>query len=231
MSCIIVLGMHRSGTSCLTGIMQRFGVELGEVFTANPHNKRGNRENAQIMTLNDHVLAVNGGSWDNPVTVTNWSEQHRKERDAIITKLSSEALHYWGFKDPRTLLTLPFWIEALQPQFIGTVRHPIRVARSLNKRGNMPIEKGLKLWLDYNRQLLKLVRKHQFPIVNFDLSAEAYLSDVVTKLTKLGMDAEKSKLATEFFDQNLRTQLSSEIDSELLPKEVSDLYVDIIDFT
>lgn len=231
MSCIIVLGMHRSGTSCLTGIMQRFGVELGDVFTSNPHNKKGNRENAEIMLLNDQVLAENGGSWNNPVTVTNWNEQHREERDAIIKKISSVTARHWGFKDPRTLLTLPFWLEAVQPQFIGTVRHPIRVARSLNKRGGISIEQGLSLWLEYNKRLLQLVREHQFPVMNFDLPAKTYLADVVTKLTELGLDEDKSEQATEFFDQNLRTQLSDSVDSEPLPGDVSNLYKEIIDLT
>lgn len=224
MSCIIILGMHRSGTSCLTGIMQRAGVELGEVFTANPHNKKGNRESAQIMALNDQVLAFNGGSWDEPVMVTKWNNQQRGERDAIISNLTSAAADYWGFKDPRTLLTLPFWYEAIKPQFIGTVRHPVSVARSLNKRGHMPIEKGLSLWLYYNQQLLSLVKEHQVPIVNFDLPAEDYLSDAVTKLTSLGLDAKKTKSATVFFDRSLRTQLIENIDDERLPKEVSNLY-------
>ena len=43
---ILMLGMHRSGTSCLTGIMQALGVHLGEVFTESTWNKKGNRENA-----------------------------------------------------------------------------------------------------------------------------------------------------------------------------------------
>jgi len=228
MSCIIILGMHRSGTSCLTGIMQRAGVELGEVFTANPHNKKGNRESAQIMALNDQVLAFNGGSWDEPVMVTKWNNQQRGERDAIISNLTSAAADYWGFKDPRTLLTLPFWHETIRPQFIGTVRNPVRVARSLSKRGNIPLEKGLSLWLYYNQQLLKLAQEHQFSIVNFDLPVEEYLSDVITKLTKLGLDAEKSKSATEFFDHSLRTQLMDTIDDQPLPEDVANLYQELI---
>lgn len=228
MSCIVVLGMHRSGTSCLTGIMQRFGVELGEVFTANPHNKKGNRESAQIMSLNDNILAFNGGSWDEPVIVAKWNQQQREERDAIIAELSYAAFDHWGFKDPRTLLTLPFWSEAIEPQYIGTVRHPVSVARSLKKRGDMPIEKGFSLWLYYNQQLLRLAQEHDFPIVNFDLPTETYLSDASRKLASLGLDEEKSKSATEFFDKNLRTQLLENTDDEPLPEEVSNLYRELI---
>ena len=95
MTCIIVLGMHRSGTSCLTGILQGCGVELGEVFTCNPHNQRGNRENARIMILNDAILAHNGGAWNDPVDVQNWTAEHIIERDEIINELASGGAKHW----------------------------------------------------------------------------------------------------------------------------------------
>mgnify|MGYP004104874427 FL=1 len=65
--------MHRSGTSCLTGTIEQCGVALGEVFTENPYNKKGNRESAQIQALNNDVLETNGGAWDRPVAVTQWT--------------------------------------------------------------------------------------------------------------------------------------------------------------
>jgi len=43
---VAILGMHRSGTSCLAGSLQELGLYLGEVYDQNPHNPRGNRENA-----------------------------------------------------------------------------------------------------------------------------------------------------------------------------------------
>ena len=73
--CLVVLGMHRSGTSCLTGTIEQCGVALGEVFTENPYNKKGNRESAQIQALNNDVLETNGGAWDRPVAVTKWTDQ------------------------------------------------------------------------------------------------------------------------------------------------------------
>jgi len=63
---IAVLGMHRSGTSCLTGLLEDAGVPLGDVQKENPHNPLGNQENLRIMHLHDAVLAANGGSWDAP---------------------------------------------------------------------------------------------------------------------------------------------------------------------
>jgi hypothetical protein len=184
--------------------MQRFGVKLGVVFTASPYNKRGNRENARIMALNEEVLAINGGGWDNPVSVTKWSEMQRNERDAIISELTVSESAYWGFKDPRTLLTLPFWLEAIEPEYIGTFRHPIRVAQSLNSRSGIPLEQGLSLWFDYNQRLLKLVREFHFPVVNFDLNFNVYIPDALTKLIKLGLDSEKSEVAADFFLRNCK---------------------------
>ena len=54
--CILILGMHRSGTSCLAGSLQQQGVYLGEVHEWNPHNLKGNRENPHIMALNEGLL-------------------------------------------------------------------------------------------------------------------------------------------------------------------------------
>ena len=64
---IAVLGMHRSGTSCLTGLLEDAGVCLGNVSKQNPYNRKGNQENLQIMYLHDAVLDDNRGSWNNPL--------------------------------------------------------------------------------------------------------------------------------------------------------------------
>jgi hypothetical protein len=45
----------------------------------------------------------------------------------LLTTLRSRGNRFWGFKDPRTLLTLPFWMEAVTPKFFGSFRHPLRL--------------------------------------------------------------------------------------------------------
>ena len=45
---IVILGMHRSGTSCLAGCLEELGLHLGTVITSAPHNKKGNRENPEL---------------------------------------------------------------------------------------------------------------------------------------------------------------------------------------
>ncbi len=133
---ICVLGMHRSGTSCLAGCLQEAGLELGDVVERAPHNPKGNRENLAIRSLNDDVLAYSNGAWDQPPENLRWTRGHRRRRDEIISGYAE--FSPWGFKDPRTVLTLPFCGEVLPHLlFAGTFRHPMAVAGSLAWRDGL----------------------------------------------------------------------------------------------
>ena len=120
---IAVLGMHRSGTSCVTGSLQNYGLFLGEHSTWNRYNTRGNRENQSIVDLNDKVLASSGGDWLEPPTRVVWQEEHLQEARSILAEYKKQPL--FGFKDPRTLLTLAGWQSILgdRLQFVGIFRN------------------------------------------------------------------------------------------------------------
>ena len=221
--CLIVLGMHRSGTSCLTGTLEQCGVELGEVFTRNPFNQKGNRESADIQALNNDVLAYNGGSWDKPVEAAAWTDAHRRLRTTILDKFASVDSLWWGFKDPRVVFTLPFWLEGIeQHEFIGTIRHPHRVAMSLNHRDRMPFETAYDLWLTYNRQLLKWIEQYSFGVVDFDLDDIGYVEQVSARLAALGLQQEGEL----FFDPELRHHTALP-DKLVLPDEVIEVYFEL----
>ena len=223
--CLCILGMHRSGTSCLTGIAQQYGVELGEVFTENPHNRRGNREHAGIQALNNDVLTCNGGNWDRPVEVCHWNGELMDRRDRIIEEISQRAETWWGFKDPRVMLTLPFWQEGIGPmEYIGTFRHPIRVAQSIAKRDRKSVEEGIALWLTYNRLMLQLRQQHNFPVVDFDMAETDYLKDVQQKLERLGLTSEAPP---DFFDSSLRHQTEINEDNGIMTEEVSMVFQEL----
>jgi tetratricopeptide (TPR) repeat protein len=154
---ICILGMHRSGTSCLAGSLQAAGLPGGEVVKYANDNLKGNRENLLIMQLNDQVLAHNDGRWDNPPTTMNYTTQHQQKRDKLIQELNSQ-FPVWMFKDPRTALTFPFWQEGIPNlQLIGTFRYPLKVAMSLYQRQaiSIPLREGIKLWIHYNNLILK----------------------------------------------------------------------------
>jgi glycosyltransferase involved in cell wall biosynthesis len=218
---IIVLGMHRSGTSMLTGSLQQAGLTLGDVVTEAPHNVKGNRENRAVMFMQEDLLKCNGGSWDSPPAVVKWESLHLAVRDLFISRFRAEKL--WGFKDPRTLLTLDGWLEALPTaEFVGIFRHPALVARSLNKRNGLPIERGLALWQAYNVRLLQLHRKRAFPLMEFHDDA----GEVCRHLSRVTRQLELpfQHQAPTFFEDGLRSKMTGSI---VLPAETSGLYEEL----
>ena len=216
---LCVLGMHRSGTSCLTGSLQEAGLHLGDCHTWNPHNLKGNRENQDIVDINDQVLAANDGAWDRPPERVIWNDVHRKQVVDLFQGYAEYPL--FGFKDPRTLLVLDGW-KAIFPemQFIGIFRHPNAVAQSLHNRSGMPLEQGLELWYQYNRRLLRQYREGAFPILCFDNEPNQFQDKLLRILHDLGFDAHQWE--GEFYEQVLRS--AHEDTSETLPWNIRRLY-------
>lgn len=218
---VIILGMHRSGTSMLTGSLQQAGLTLGDVVTEAPHNVKGNRENRAIMLMQEDLLKCNGGSWDRPPGVVEWESLHLAVRDLFISRFRDEKL--WGFKDPRTLLTLDGWLEALpEAEFVGIFRHPSLVARSLNRRNHLPIERGLGLWQVYNERLLQLHRQRAFPLMEFDDDASAVREHLRRVIRQLNLPL--AHQASTFFEEGLRSKMT---ETMALPAETSRLYEEL----
>jgi hypothetical protein len=214
----IILGMHRSGTSCLAGILEKAGVYFGAVSKSNSFNEKGNFENKRIMKLHDDLLECSGGSWDNPPARLTWPEKLTKERGSIVDEYGHSAV--WGFKDPRVLFALEGWLEALpQAELVATFRHPLAVAQSLLRRNGFPAEKSLELWARYNRRLLHYRNRASFPLLSFDLAPEAYLKKAEGLLRSLGLAG--AAASGEFFNPNLRRHVVFE--GELSP-EAADIY-------
>ena len=212
---VCILGMHRSGTSSLAGCLQEAGLELGEVVESAPFNLKGNRENLEVRALNDDVLAYSNGAWDVPPDNLRWTRIHRDRRRKIIA--GYDGIPMWGFKDPRTVLTLPFWRRVISTiQFVGTYRHPMTVARSLASRNHMSIEKSLSLWRQYNERILRLRTEIRFPIVSFDLPPDEYRTAVRLIGAEIGLEFRPD--GPRFFDSQLRNQFPNEDDD--LPGDV-----------
>ncbi|MFK8013586.1 MAG: hypothetical protein AB8B80_16225 [Marinicellaceae bacterium] len=221
---IVILGMHRSGTSCLTGCLQQLGLNLGKVSEYNEYNLKGNREDDKIAILNENIMQTNGGSWRNPISVSKWSEEHIKRRDKILEEYFQLPSPI-GIKDPRMLFTYQFWNETMMDlDFVGSFRHPMSVAQSLYARKNMRIEisQGLKLWCSYNSQLLLLQKQLGFNLVNFDLEANQYLNQVIKAAKKLNLNHEIKLI--EFFDNNLRNQNIADIEIKNCTDEALEIY-------
>jgi hypothetical protein len=211
--------MHRSGTSSLAGCLQEAGLELGDVVERAPHNLKGNRENLAIRGLNDDVLTYSNGAWDRPPERLRWTRAHRRRRHDIIE--SYDGVPLWGFKDPRCVLTLDFWREAIpELRFVATYRHPADVASSLASREGIEVERALDLWHVYNERILFLHRQRSFPIVFFDLPAERYRAAVRRVIADLGLDTCPD--GPSFFEAQLKHH--STAGDAGLPMEVLSVY-------
>lgn len=208
---IFILGMHRSGTSCLAGCLEEAGLYLGEVNRAAPFNKKGNNENKAVMDLNDEVLAANGAQWDTPsVDSVDWSASHEQRLKDLIKSYPEDRV--WGVKDPRMLLTLEGWLRHVNPSFVGTFRHPEEVKRSLQRRaqawgGDMSDEHAYALWRRYNQSMLALHKETRFPVIKFGSEFEHYKASLLQVLDALGLNSAgyqfnflESSLKSEAFD-------------------------------
>ncbi len=157
---IIVLGMHRSGTSALTRVLNLLGIELGSnLLPKHFTNETGFWEHADIVEINEQILQQLDSSWfDTAPLPPNWwtfeSMMPLREHAKSIIRRDFLFSQQWAIKDPRLCRLLPFWIPLLQEfsvklHFIIIVRHPLEVAASLEKRDSLSYNTSLRLWLEY----------------------------------------------------------------------------------
>jgi hypothetical protein len=134
---VIVLGMHRSGTSILSKLVSELGVGMG--FPRNGHF-----EDQRIKALNKRIMAVCHANWDFPVGCRALYENHDFQ-ELVSQKVSQDMKFHlpdiwlrrrsWGWKDPRTLATLPVWTRLFpNARTITVVRSATEVSKSLVKR-------------------------------------------------------------------------------------------------
>lgn len=157
-SAVLVLGMHRSGTSALAGTLSILGCDLPATpMKANENNPKGYFESSKFHALHDRLLESAGSSWDDWLPVNpGWFESARAEeyRDRIAAALRDEfgASRLFVMKDPRICRILPFWLDVLKredcaPLIVHTHRHPLEVARSLERRDGIGLDLGMLLWM------------------------------------------------------------------------------------
>jgi hypothetical protein len=155
---IIVLGMHRSGTSAVTGVLTELGGSAPNNLML-PHiaNERGFFESVPIMRFNDELLASAGSSWDdwrkfNGSWYKSPAASSFKRRATTLFQCEFGDADLPVLKDPRICRFAPFWIDVLQDmhatvRIVLPIRSPLEVAQSLEAAQRIPIVKGLLLWL------------------------------------------------------------------------------------
>lgn len=147
---IIIIGMHRSGTTLLSRLLESLGLFLGK-------KKDENHEAVFFQGTNEWLLRQVGGAWDNPAPVRLENHEIREKTTNYIHRYllqSPRAVSYlgwinyfryrqvcalsrpWGWKDPRNTFTLPLWLDIFPTaKIVHLHRAGIDVALSLQRRG------------------------------------------------------------------------------------------------
>lgn len=158
---IIVLGMHRSGTSAITSLIEAMGVHVGtpsEMLPASNDNPRGFFERSDVLSVNQAIFRhhacnwYNIGRYDRPVPPL--PPELQEKMRAIMGKM--KFYKSFAIKDPRFCFTLPEWLPYIpDPTIVYCVRHPTSIAHSLKLRNDMVQEEALQLWADYTTHALR----------------------------------------------------------------------------
>jgi hypothetical protein len=173
---VMVVGMHRSGTSAVTRVINLLGVPLGredDIYTADD-NPSGHWESNTLCDLNEMILHVFGGfDMGMPPMPRAWLQSRRAEYLRGVMRATFDDVYRcerWLWKDPRICLTLPLWRQVLDDFcVVFVVREADPVTRSLNRREGFPVVYCYALWEDYNRRAV--AASSGLPVVTVDFDA------------------------------------------------------------
>ena len=161
-SALLVLGMHRSGTSAMAGVLGLCGAWVGEeteLTGKNVENPLGFWERRDMRELCDGILHSASADWwriagfDPDAIPQEILAGHRRKFEEIVTALDEHGT--WVVKEPRLCLVLPVLRDYIKnPVCIHIFRNPLEVAYSLQRRNGFSIAAGLALWETYNLRAL-----------------------------------------------------------------------------
>ncbi|GAB3281287.1 sulfotransferase family protein [Parahaliea aestuarii] len=157
---LLVTGMHRSGTSALCAALAAAGGTFGDHLIAAMAgvNDEGFWEDAEVVALNDRLLAERGATWYSLAAGVDAARPDHN--DGLLAEAAGILSRGFGtgpievVKDPRFCLTLPFWLQACDTAGLPVTvciatRAPLEVARSLQRRDGFPLGFGLRLYSHY----------------------------------------------------------------------------------
>ena len=178
---VVVLGMHRSGTSLLTGLLTKTGLDVGpSQFLIQPSfdNKLGFFERVDLVLQDDWLMRNQNIDYAHKTSMYDAKQGLKDALDAMFAKDAPSQKFFkegtrtlaflnsfkakglntpWMLKDPRLCITLKTWLPLLPslPAIIFSHRHPLSVAESLHVREHFPLGHGLKMWISYNRAAIR----------------------------------------------------------------------------
>jgi GT2 family glycosyltransferase len=218
-SILIVLGMHRSGTSVITRLFNLLGADPGDnLMLPADDNPTGFWEPVDIVAIHDELLTYLGSSWDDPRPLPHkwWERPDLKSFEDRILKLIE--LHYSDIsipiiKDPRLCRLLPFWQKILKSinwevKCILIARSPLEVAESLKLRNGIAFNHSYLLWLRY---VIESEAWSANSVRTFLLYSQIF-GDCIGEIKRCKKELGLNSLR---LSENKRTEISNFIDKEL----------------
>ena len=241
---VVVLGMHRSGTSILARALQAHGCALSsQLLGANSSNPSGHWESSVAIAINDKLLADLGRSWDDlrelpPAWQQGPEAQEAKARIKILLDGDFRNERLWAIKEPRMCRLAPLWIEAIEElgfeaRVVMAVRHPREVALSLLRRDGMPTAHGVLLWTQYMLDAEAATRGLRRVVVGHQQISGDWCSTMARVGKVLGVEwPVPASVAAKVLDQVISIEnvhinqavSGSDLDDDLVPQVCEALY-------
>jgi len=216
---IVVLGMHRSGTSAVARGLKVLGVELGNRLMppVAGENDKGFWEDLDIYHLNVEMLEAIGKDWRSLTPVSTGDLNLLRQEgyvdrceDLLLRKMAGTSV--FGFKDPRVAQLLPLWMECLNSaacavHYVVTLRHPLNVALSLGRRNGLDNAHGYLLWLTHMLAICDRIDGGKCIVVDYDRLLECPNSEIerLSAFLKLPLNpAELSEYKNNFLEKTMR---------------------------
>jgi hypothetical protein len=215
---LIVLGMHRSGTSALTRIFSLLGADLPKnLMPPAPTNQTGHWESQDLMTIHDQVLASGGSTWDdwrafNPDWFNSPLAGHFKKKILDVLRNDFASSQLFVIKDPRICRLWPLWRDVLEefgakPLIVMPIRNPLEVAASLKERNEIIPAKAHLFWLRHVLDAESATRGLPRAITSFESLIEDWKSVIGTVASRLGLSWPRRGAMVEIeVEQFLSTQ-------------------------
>ena len=214
---IIVLGMHRSGTSCIGNLLTKLGVYFGDPSVStgsSEQNRKGFFERRDLREICDAILQGAGRDWwavkdfsPDQVPPHVQAEVHEKF-DRLVQDLDQN--RPWFIKEPRLCLVWPVLSGRVpNPVFLHVWRNPIEVARSLTTRNGFPMDFGVALWETYVRSAHAVSRGRPSVIVPYN----ELLKDPISTTSRLV--AELQALGVTGISMPDESQIRDAVDADL----------------
>ena len=156
--CLLVLGMHRSGTSALARVTSLLGADLPKtVMGPGRGNERGHWEPDRLVACHDRLLETLGSRWNDwqgidvdMLPAVSLADFKRELSDLIEAEYAGS--NFFVLKEPRLCRMAPFYAELLrengiEPRFLLPIRNPLAVIESLRDRDGMSAGQAGLLWL------------------------------------------------------------------------------------